>query len=81
MHSCILQNIGGYFMQNYGFNNYNPYLPQYQHQTPQQQTQQGFKLIPVTNKNEVNSFITDKFIYIEGNTFTICEMILFLSYM
>lgn len=46
-------------MQNYGFNNYNPYLPQYQHQTPQQQTQQGFKLIPVSNRNEVNSFITD----------------------
>ena len=49
-------------MQNYsGYGGYNPYLPQYQYQQQHQpQTnQQGYKLIPVSNRNEVNSFITD----------------------
>ena len=47
-------------MQNYPYNmqGYNPYqMQQFQH--PQQQTPQSFKLIPVSSKNEVNSFITD----------------------
>lgn len=47
-------------MQNYqGFNyGFNPYQQQQFHQT-QQQNSQSFKLIPVSSKNEVNSFITD----------------------
>ena len=46
-------------MQNYPYNlqNFNPYQPQ-QFQHPQQ-TAQGYKVIPVSNRNEVNSFITD----------------------
>ena len=48
-------------MQNYPYNmqGFNPYqAQQFQHQ-PIQQTPQSFKLIPVSSKNEVNSFITD----------------------
>lgn len=47
-------------MQNYNGFNYgnfnNPYAPQYQHI---QNNPQNYKLIPVSSKNEVNSFITD----------------------
>ena len=50
-------------MQNYG--SYNPYLQnfqaqmQQQHQQIQQPQQQGYKVIPISNKNETNSVITD----------------------
>lgn len=49
-----MQNYNGYNMQGY-----NPYLPHQNYQQVQQNTPQSFKLIPVSSKNEVNSFITD----------------------
>ena len=49
-------------MQNYG--SYNPYLQNFQAQMQQQHQvqqpqQQGYKVIPISNKNETNSVITD----------------------
>ena len=48
-------------MQNYaGFNGYNnQFMPQYQHSQAQIQNNQGYRIIPISNKSETNSVIAD----------------------